>query len=88
MLRFLWLDDIKKERPEMVVFRFARVVFGITLSPFLLNATIDHHLKSYSSEKTRLVEVLKESIYVDDIVTGSLDEDSALNLYKEAKDIL
>ena len=90
VLRFLWLDDIKKERPETVVFRFARVVFGITSSPFLLNATIDHHLESYSSEKTRLVEVLKESIYVDDIVTGSLDEDSALNLhvYKEAKDIL
>ena len=88
VLRFLWLDDIKKERPEIVVFRFARVVFGITSSPFLLNATIDHHLESYSSEKTRLVEVLKESIYVDDIVTGSLDEDSALNLYKEAKDIL
>ena len=63
-------------------------MFGITSSPFLLNATVDHHLESYSSKKTELVEVLRESIYVDDIVTGSVDEDSALNLYKDSKEIL
>ena len=88
VLRFLWLDDFKKEKPEVVVYRFTQVVFGITSSPFLLNSTIDHHLESYRSEKTELVKVLRESIYVDDIVTGSVDENSALNLYKEAKNIL
>ena len=64
-LRF---DDVSQEKPEIVVYRFNQVVFGVTSSPFLLNSTIDYHLDSHSHEKTELVKVLKESIYVDDIV--------------------
>ena len=43
-LRFLWVDDACKSNPEVEVLRFTRVVFGVSSSPFLLNATIDHHL--------------------------------------------
>ena len=39
-LRFLWVDDYKKESAETIVYRFCRVVFGLNASPFLLNATI------------------------------------------------
>ena len=45
-LRFLWIDDLDKESPEVMVMRFARVVFGVNSSPFILNATIRHHLKT------------------------------------------
>ncbi len=47
VLRFLWIDDISKSQPEVCVMRFARVVFGVTSSPFLLNATIRHHLERF-----------------------------------------
>ena len=45
-LRFLWVDDIGSKHPNLQVYRFARVAFGISSSPFLLNATIRHHLTS------------------------------------------
>lgn len=48
VLRFLWVDNIAKEESEVVALRFTRVVFGVTSSPFLLNATIRHHLEGNS----------------------------------------
>ena len=50
VLRFVWVDDVIKDDPEVIAFRFTRVMFGVSSSPFLLNATIRHHLKSHSSE--------------------------------------
>ena len=41
-LRFLWVDDVDKESPEIKLLRFTRVVFGVNASPFILNATIRH----------------------------------------------
>ena len=33
-LRFLWFDDVFSNEPTIVRNRFARVVFGVTSSPF------------------------------------------------------
>jgi len=43
-LRFLWFDDINKDRPEIVQNQFCRLVFGLTPSPAILNKTIQYHL--------------------------------------------
>ena len=47
VLRFLWVDDIDKAEPKVITLRFTRVVFGHSSSPFLLNATIKHHIEQY-----------------------------------------
>lgn len=39
-LRFIWVDEASKEQPNLKVYRFTRVVFGVSASPFLLNTTI------------------------------------------------
>ena len=69
-LRFIWLDDIHKDNPKEVVYRFCRVVFGVTSSPFLLNATIKQHLQKYANGNPELVKALLNSLYVDDMTSG------------------
>ena len=46
-LRFLWVSDPIVEPSELMTLRFSWVVFGVSSSPFLLNATINHHMGGY-----------------------------------------
>ena len=65
-----------------------RVVFGVSSSPFLLNAMINHHLKQCASTNPELVDLLLRSIYVDDVIMGASDMEMALKLYEGSKRIL
>ena len=87
VLRFLWVEDVAKEPPDIRMYRFTRVVFGVSSSPFLLNATIKFHLEKYLETNEALVRQLLQSTYVDDIISGSCTEDEAFNLYVESKRI-
>lgn len=46
--RFLWVDDVRDSNLSAVVYRFCRVLFGLNVSPFLLNGTITHHLATFA----------------------------------------
>ena len=59
VLRFLWLNSIEEEKLSIVVYRFRTVTFGVGPSPFLMNATLSHHLDKYVEEEPDLVETLK-----------------------------
>ena len=74
-IRFWWIDDVEKPQPELQQMRFTRVVFGVSASPFLLNATITHHLDMYHNNHPELVNTLKRSIYVDDVTYGANQDD-------------
>ena len=42
VLRFLWAEDPFDNDVKLVTMRFTRVVFGVSSSPFLLNATVKY----------------------------------------------
>ena len=84
-LRFLWVDDIEKSSPEIVVRRFTRVVFRVSLGPFPLNATIKHHIERYKEADPEFVERFLRSIYVDDLSSGEPDVNAAYELYPKSK---
>ena len=85
-LRFLWLNDITAEEPEIIVLKFNRVVFGVKSSPFLLNAVLRHHILTFQEMDEDFVTQLSHSFYVDDLVTGSNSAEEAYNLYVKARE--
>ena len=86
-LRFLWVEDVQKTPPVPVVMRFTRVVFGVSASPFLLNATINHHLEKYLNRYPDLINTLLQSIYVDNVTYGADGESEAYQLYTLSKKV-
>ena len=84
----MWVDDASKSEPAIVTYRFKRVPFGVTSSPFLLNATLQHHLQTFRSAYPKRVQKLSQSLYVDDVASGSETEADVYQLYEEAKTIL
>ena len=53
------------------------MVFGVSSSPFLLNATVKHHREKYDAEDPDFFETFLRSIYVDDLSTGGDTEEGA-----------
>ena len=86
VLRFLWFD-VHSENRKMICLRCTQVVFGVSCSPFLLNATLRHHLDKYIASHPKTVHKLTASFYVDDVITGANDEEEAYQLYLESKSI-
>ncbi|XP_044755059.1 uncharacterized protein LOC123314012 [Coccinella septempunctata] len=85
-LKFLWYD----KNGKIKIYRHARVVFGVTCSPFLLGAVLEFHLQetlresihegnSYSPE---VISKLLKSFYVDNILI-SVQNEEALNQFIE-----
>ncbi|GFY63025.1 uncharacterized protein TNIN_206021 [Trichonephila inaurata madagascariensis] len=84
--RFLWADDFPPN--NLKIYRNKTVTFGVKSSPFLLVATIKHHIKNYEISHPLAYKVLNEYLYVDDLITGTNTVNEALELSKHTKLIL
>ena len=71
--------------PKIIPLRFTRVVFGVSSNPFLLNATVKHHIERYKEEDTSFVEAIQNSIYVDDLISGGDNVEETFKLYETSK---
>ena len=78
-LRFLWVESINDEPPNITELRLNRVIFGAGPSPFLLNATLQHHIKKYDTDPAFVKQVLK-SLYCDDFVGVSNSTEELIGL--------
>ncbi|GFT13168.1 uncharacterized protein NPIL_201091 [Nephila pilipes] len=89
-VRFLWSDDEPcfHKKPKLQVNRFNRVNFGVSSSPFLLTATIRHHIEKYKHEFPDTVELLDRSFYVYDLISGGNEFEEALQTSLRAKYIM
>ena len=79
LTRFLWRENGHMNSP-IKIYRFMRVPFGLTSSPFLLHATIIHHLRKYEANYPEIVPNLLKSFYVDDMLSGAETEEEGVKL--------
>ncbi|GFU43695.1 uncharacterized protein TNCV_1092911 [Trichonephila clavipes] len=88
--RFFWDENpgIDLENKRLDIFRMTRVLFGVKSSPFLLAATIKHHLKKYVDIFPDTFNHLNQSLYVDDFLCGNVSVHAALTTCIESKQIL
>jgi hypothetical protein len=83
--RFLWLSDSNDPNSPLITYSFRVVLFGTTCSPFILNATVLRHLKLNPSHTSNL---LKNDLYVDNVLSSFPDENSLISFYRESRSIL
>ncbi|XP_064470279.1 uncharacterized protein LOC135385032 [Ornithodoros turicata] len=91
-LRFFWystLPSTQGELPPVEVWRMTRVPLwrNFPLGPFLLSATIYHHLQLQESAFPSTIARLKERFYVDDLLTGACDLYEATRVFEETLQI-
>ncbi|XP_073966908.1 uncharacterized protein [Choristoneura fumiferana] len=82
--RFLWLKDINQELRDdnLICLRFCRVPFGVIASPFLLTATIKHHMNQSKDEQ---IKSIAEKCYVDNLVIGADSIQEAQDIYNKTR---
>ena len=85
LLRFLWVDDIKSENPKLITLRFSRLVFGLVGSPFVLNATLRHHMEKYREIDPEFVDHVQNLTYVDDFASSVTTDEEAFELFQKLK---
>ncbi|GFQ70209.1 integrase_H2C2 domain-containing protein [Trichonephila clavata] len=73
---------------KQLVYRHCRVVFGVSSSPYLLNASIMHLLENCSPEYKEVAQKLKSSFYVDNCVAGVFSVDEIEIFIEKAKLIM
>ena len=82
LVRFMWYKNQGNGRRRLVHFRFTRVIFGATSSPFLLAATLRHHIELYRKKHPDKIDLIKNSFYVDDFLCSFDQENECLEIFE------
>ena len=92
--RFLWYRIIEDEdgnydhSREIITYRFTRLPFGLTCSPFLLSATIRELADKYKAELPTAAALVDDSTFMDDFAAGEENDDPVTPLYYELVNLM
>jgi hypothetical protein len=83
-------EDLKYQRLffEGEEYQFDRVMFGNPCSPTLSQAVIRKHAHYYANEFPKAAKVLRENVYVDDVMTSFDNEEEAIQVRKEVTHVM
>ena len=63
-------EESKELNSPILEYRFTRAIFGAGPSPYILGGTVRYRMEQYKAIDLEFVEDIKESLYVDDYVSG------------------
>ena len=84
-MRLLWFDDVKKLLPEIIKYRFTKVIFGASPSQFLLYCAIKLHTEKYATIDSEFVKKVLRHFYVDDLSSTVRSNEEGFEFYKKIK---
>ena len=73
----------KNKEGNLVGYKYNRIVFGYSASPFVLNHVIKHHIRKYPADKCS--EIINHNIYVDNLLFTADDPAELLQMYYECR---
>jgi len=82
--RVLWYDNLVSR--NILEYKFTRVIFGATSSPYILGATLEKHIQQYNKDGgcVHTINSLLSDTYVDDVQGGGDKIDDVKQFKKEA----
>lgn len=81
----MWVQDPFAKEPKVEIKRFTRLVFGVSSSPFLLNATLKYHQNKYAVSDPEFMKKILKALYVDDLSTGGQAVNETYKLFLKTK---
>ena len=73
----MWYDDVFSDDPNIIVYRFTRVIFGLISSPFLLNGTLKLRFTKLLFKdpyESYIILKLLRDLHVDNLVSSFNNE--------------
>jgi hypothetical protein len=94
LTRFFWYrlerdhDGHHHTTSDVIVYRFTRLPFDLTSSPFLLSATLRVLAVLYRAQYPTAAARLDESTFMDDFAASAEDDNHVITLYYELTELL
>ena len=68
---------------RLVTYRYKTIIFGFNASPFILNYVLKYHAEKYAEDE--FSKILKENLYVDNMLVTSNDINFLKKVYTETQ---
>ncbi|KAJ4427074.1 hypothetical protein ANN_24689 [Periplaneta americana] len=88
LTRFFWYNITQVEgkyemTSDVTIYRFTRLPFGLTCSPFLLSATLRELAHLHKSTFPNAADLIDNSTFMDDFAAGGENDNQVISLYYE-----
>jgi hypothetical protein len=91
LTRFFWYKITRDNEgryhttDEVMTYRFTRLPFGLTCSPFLLSAAVREHADRHKVTFPTAAPLIDSNTFMDDFAVGAENDNDAITIYYELR---